>query len=143
VFLAVVRSLFLRGFCMLNVVTVYVFMEPEADQLWWKNDCSLQLTRLGQAIVPGIEHGPDAYHQIAAEGWQKVVGISRRAVLKELGAPAQIIAASTSASALLETNESWGSFREAPSALRIGSTDSQWLYDNSIETWLITVEEST
>ena len=75
---------------------------------------------------------------VAAQGWVKCVGLSRGSFLKnQLGAPAKIIEACTSAKGVLE----WHDLTPAPRFLcpPDGGETTYWVLDNLVDAWLISV----
>jgi hypothetical protein len=70
----------------------------------------------------------------AVAGWLDLVGKVRKAKLAELGDPAKI------SDGLHDPNALAAAFRE--SSIPVPDDRHCYIYDNEVETWLITVEES-
>jgi hypothetical protein len=83
-------------------------------------------------------NGPSSNEKIvAAQGWIKILGLSRREFMKANGAPAHIIEVSTSVDGILKNQD----FTPAPGCLcpYDGDEASHWILDNRAESWLISV----
>ena len=89
-------------------------------------------------VVRQLLPGRASHRRIAAEGWAKAVGIARQAFLSESRAPEKVIEMCTSARGILRS----GQLHQAPQFLLdlAPENGSQWLLDNCVESWLISVE---
>ena len=74
---------------------------------------------------------------VAAQGWVKILGLSRREFMKSNGAPSHIIEISTSVDGILKNPD----FTPAPRFLHPLDVDkgSHWVLDNHAQSWLISV----
>ena len=79
---------------------------------------------------------PSPTHRlVAAQGWEKFVGLSRRSFLTRNGAPAHIIKGCTSANSIR------GQLTPAPRFLcpLACRETTHWILENHVESWLISV----
>ena len=126
---------------MLFVVTVYSIVTPEDPCPDRQGSFQIKLKLLGRALVPADnqEQHPQLDY-IAAEGWEKIVGIARRSQMRKMGAPKNVING-TRAAAILQDACTSCSFTPAPTCFSVDDGTSHWIYDNNCECWLISIAQ--